>query len=165
MVVVSSILFSMTSQALGDREVEIPQSVVEQVVGQLVTAVGGVMEKQLGGGASEAELALRIEEMLLQILERVGFDLELEGRPESLDEVTGRLSRAIKTELENLTNPFKIYIPLLVVVFALLTLFTISPLISLVGGFVFFLTYRLLIFVGFLQLGEVERKVTRLSLT
>jgi hypothetical protein len=163
-VVVSFILFSMTSQALGDREIEIPQSVVEQIVGQLITAVGGAMEKQVGVEMPEEELAPRVEEMMLQLLGRVGFELELEGKPKSLNEVTGRLSRAIKIEIENLTNPFKIYIPLLVVVFALLTLFTISPLVSLAGGFIFFLTYRLLIIAGVLKLESVERTVTRLGL-
>lgn len=162
------VLFSTSSQALKRFSTaagfEIPEETLEPVVGQFVGMIGGMLRQQTGGRVPERELAPYVEEQLTQLLHQMKVELKLEGQPESFAQVTERITKSLKAELGKMVTPFKAYIPFLIAGIAVLTLFTLSPFVALIGSFVFFLLYRLLVLVRILKLEEVERKVKRLAL-
>ena len=157
-------LFSSTTQALRQQKFVIPEETIEPFVSQFVEAVGGMLRQQFGGRIPESQLAPLVEEQLVQLLSQAGLKLKLKGQPETFTQVTTRITKSLSTELAEIIIPFKVYIPFLVAGMAVLTLFTLTPFIVLIGSPVFFLVYRLLILVQMLKFEEVERKVKRLAL-
>lgn len=157
-------LFSSTTQVLRQQKFVVPEETIKPFVGQFVEAVGGMLRQQFGGRIPESQLAPLVEEQLVQLLDQVGLEVKLKGQPETFTQVTTRISRALKTELAEIIIPFKAYVPFLVAGMVVLTLFTLTPFIVLIGSPVFFLVYRLLILVQVLKFEEVERTVKRLAL-
>lgn len=157
-------LFSSTTQALRQQKFEIPEETLKPIVAQFVETVGGMLRQQFGGRIPESQLAPLVEEQLVQLLNQVGLELKLKGQPETFTQVTTRITKSLSTELAEIIIPFKAYVPFLVAGMVVLTLFTLTPFIVLIGSPVFFLVYRLLILVQMLKFEEVERKVKRLAL-
>lgn len=158
------VLFSSTSQALGRQKFEIPQETIESVIEQFVETVGGILKQQAAGRVPESELAPLVEEQLTQLMRQVGFEIKLKGKPKSFAQVTTRISKNLKSELDKMVSPFKVYIPFVIAGIAVLTLFSFSPFVGLIGAPIFFIVYRLLILARVLKFEEVERKVKRLTL-
>jgi len=162
------ILYSSTSQALfrpAGGGFEIPEETLEPVVAKVVEAVGGVVRQQAGGRVPERELAPYVEEQLAQFLAQMGFAMKLKGQPKSLGEVTTRLTKSLKADLDEVVAPFMVYIPFLIAGIVVVAFFTLSPFVALFGEIALFLVYRFLILVRVLKFEEVERKVKRLALT
>lgn len=162
--ILALILFTSASQALGRGKFEIPEETLRPIVAQFVEMVGGMLQQQVGRKVPEAQLAPYVEEQLVQLLRQIGLKVELKGKPGSFAQVTDRLSKALGTELEKVLTPFKTYIPFVVAGIAVLTLFSFSPFVGLIGTPIFFLVYRFLILVRVLKFEEVERTVKRLAL-
>jgi len=157
-------LFSSTSQVLRQQKFEIPEETLKPIVAQFVETVGGMLKQQFWGKIPESQLAPLVEEQLVQLLNQVGLELKLKGQPETFTQVTTRITKSLSTELAEIITPFKAYVPFLVAGMAVLTLFTLTPFIVLIGSPVFFLVYRFLILVRMLEFEEVERTVKRLTL-
>ncbi len=158
------VFFVRTAQILGEQHLEIPNETLRPIVSQLVETTGGMLKQQVGGMIPEEELAPLVEEQLVQLLQQLNMEIELTGQPYSFAQVTGRITEAINISLNKAIDPFKVYIPFLIAVTMVMILFPLTPVVGLIGAFIFFIVYRVLVLVRVLRFEEAERTVKRLVL-